>query len=54
MMNGKHIDPGPFLATQLYSVTASTIGRIVIGGAIILIATSVGVEPSQEDRVPSS
>jgi len=37
-MNKDRIDPGSFLAYQLYSVATSTIGRIVIGVLITAIS----------------
>ena len=38
MLEGERIDPGSFLAHQLYSAATSTKGRIVTGGIITSIA----------------
>ena len=39
------------MARQLYRVTVSTKGKIVIGGIIITIARLFGVEPNPVDKV---
>jgi len=51
MLEGDCIDPGSFLARQLYSVATSTNGRIVIGGIITSIAWLLGIKPNPDDRV---
>ena len=51
MVHGERLDPGSFLARQLYSAATSTKGRIVIGGIIISIARFLGIEPNPDDRV---
>ena len=54
MLNGVQIDPGSFLARQLYSVTVSTKGKIVIGEIVTSIARFLGIKPNPEDRVSGS
>jgi len=44
MMNGDRIDLGSFLATQLYSASTSTVGRIVNEGVTTCITRSLGIE----------
>jgi len=51
ILNGVQLDPGAFLARQLYSVAISTKGRIVISSIITTIARFLGVEPNLEDQV---
>jgi len=54
MFHGERLDPGSFLACQLYSVATSTKGRIVIGGIITSIARFLGIEHNSDDRVSGS
>jgi len=54
MLEGDRIDLGSFLARQLYSVTTSTKGWIIIGGMITSIARSLGIESNPDDRVRGS
>ena len=54
MLDGVQTDPRAFLARQLYSVTVSTKGRIVISGIISTIAIFLGVKPNPKDRVSGS
>jgi len=54
MLNGVQLDPGSFLARQLYSDAVSTKGRIVIGGIVTSTARLLGIEPNPEDRVSGS
>jgi len=51
MLDGVQLDPGLFLARQLYSAAVSTKGRIVIDGIVTTTAKFLGVEPNPEDRV---
>jgi len=54
MMNGKQIDLGAFLASQLHSAATSTWERIASEGLITSIAKLIRVEPRHEDIVPGS
>jgi len=54
MLNGDSIDPGAFLACQLYRAAVSTKGKIVIGGRITSIVRFLGIESNSEDRVSES
>ena len=51
MLDGVQLNLGAFLATQFYSATVSTNGRIVIGGIITTIARFLGVQLNPKDRV---
>ena len=51
MVNIGHIDMRSFLATQLYSETTGTLGRIVIGGIISPVTRLVSVDPSSDNKV---
>ena len=51
MLDRVQLDPGSFLAKQLYSATISTKGRIVIGGIVTAIARFLGIKPNPENRV---
>jgi len=54
MFHGERLDPGSFLAHQLYSAATGTKGRIVVGGIITSIARFLGIEPNPDDRVSGS
>ena len=54
MLDGVQIDPGAFLARQLYDAAVSTKGRIIIGAVITTIARFLSVEPNPDDRVSGS
>jgi len=54
MLEGERIDPGSFLAHQLYSAATSTKSRIIIGQIITSIARFLGIEPSPDNRVRGS
>ena len=54
MLEGESLDPGSFLAYQLYSVATSIKGRIVIRGIITSIARILGIGPNPNDRVRGS
>jgi len=54
ILDGVQLDPGAFLARQLYSAAVSTKGRIVIGGVVTTITRFLGVEPNPKDRVSGS
>ena len=54
MLDGVQLNPGSFLAIQLYSAAIGTKGRIAIGGIITTIARFLGIEPNPEDRVSGS
>ena len=54
ILDGVQLDPGAFLARQLYSAAVSTKGRIVIRGVVTTIARFLGVKPNPEDRVSGS
>ena len=54
MLHSEHLDPGSFLARQVYSAATSTKGRIVIGGNITSIARFLRIEPNPDDRVSGS
>jgi len=54
MLHGERLDPGSFLARQLYSATTSTKDRIVVGEIITSIARFLGIEPNPDDRVSGS
>ena len=51
MLDGVQLDLGSFLARQLHSATATTKGRIVIGGIVTTSARFLGVEPNLKDKV---
>jgi len=51
MLDEVQLDPGSFLAKQLYSAAVGTKGRIVIGEIVTTIARFLGVEPSPRDIV---
>ena len=51
MLDSVHLDPGSFLARQLYSVAISNKDRIVIGGIVTTIVRFLGAEPNPGDRV---
>ena len=48
------LNPGSFLARQLYGATVSSKGRIVIGGIVTTIARFLDIEPVHEDRISGS
>jgi hypothetical protein len=54
MLQDERLDPGSFLARQLYSAATSTKGRIVVGGIVTSIARFLGIEPNPDDRVSGS
>ena len=54
MLDGVQLDPGEFLAKQLYSAAVSTKGRIVIGSIVTTIVRFLDIEPNPKDRVPRS
>ena len=51
MLDGVQLDPGAFLARQLYSAAVSSKGRTVIDGIITTIARFLVIEPNPKDRV---
>jgi len=54
MLEGERIDPGTFLAHQLYSAATSTKGKIVIGGIITFTAQFLRIEPNPDGRIHGS
>ena len=54
ILEGERLNPGSFLARQLYSAATSTKGRIVIGEIITSIARFLRIEPQPDDRVSGS
>ena len=54
MLEDERINPGSFLAHQLYSAATNTKSRIVIGSIITSIARFLRIEPNLDDRVRGS